>query len=239
MDPGQIGSTISNTIDVNWLSAVGQIFIWTGRLLVAGVILAVFYILYLIVMNKYKIEYEDLRGTDLKIKDGKIVSEKGKTYNIRSRTRKEMARAIKGKDGVIKWKLFWARRTIPPVDYQYITEKNRVSMIRTADDTFIPAIKQKTFTVGNHVLENFLPIEADIKLWQQTEAQKIAMENRPDGYMNKVLGFYLLAIILLLVFAGFVIWFSLHNVQVTVDKIDFLGEAINGLKTVGAGVGPK
>lgn len=230
--PADISATVGQHVSYNWFGVVAQVFVWVGYFLLFALCCAAVFLLYLWFMNKYKVRYIDLRGTELDIIDGKIQHPRGEMFDVKSRIKKERAQVIKGKDKVTKWRLLFCRKIIPPVNMQYISERNEVNMIRTADDTFLPCVLERKFVVGNHVLEHYLPIESDIKLWQQTESQKIAMETRPDGFLQRMQTITIIWMVVLILFTAAVIYFNIQNAQLTVEKIDFVGSQLQSLNTL-------
>ena len=226
VNPNDIGDAVGGFFNNNLFSSI---FVWTGYIFFGLVVLGFFYALYLIIQYKYKIKYIELKGMDLdNFKKGHTIDISGK------KIKKEMARPIRV-GGVDKWRLLWCRKTISPVEYEFVKEKNRLWMFRTGPNAFIPCKHNSNFVVGNHVVEQLLPMFMDVKFWEQTELQKATLDTTDKSHLRTMMIWASVVIVAILIFTAATVWFNLNAAQGAVAKIDLVAAAVNNLKGVAPG----
>lgn len=211
-------------------SLISQVFQWTSYIVLGLVIAGFFYLLILLIQYRYKIYYFTL-NTDQLGANGELPDK----LNLQNaKFKHDLARPYKDK-GVAKWKMLWSRKSIEPVPFKYIASKRRVYMMRTGPDTFIPTLRERSFVLGNHVFENYLPLPTDIKFWQQNEIKQATLETVQEGYHKQMMAWAGGTIIVILIFAAVTIWFILSAAKGSVEKIDLVAAAVQSLKGVGPG----
>jgi len=223
--PTSIGDFFSQMWDTNVLTAILDV---TAKIVFGIIVVAFFVGIYLLMQFKYKIYYYEAKGLKESDLDG------SKPIQLQGKRKKDLARPIK-KKGVEKWQLLLARKMIEPVPYKYIGAKNKVWMIRTGPNAFIPAMHNINFELGNHVIEQLMPLPTDIKFWEQMGIKQTALETVPEGYHKQIIKWITIWVIILLIFTAAIVWINLQAAQGTVEKIDIVSTAISSLKSIGPG----
>lgn len=218
IDPSSIGNYFTGT----WTSLGSSAMLWAGRIFVAILILGVFIFFWLYLQYKYKIVLRKLEGDTI------------------SKPKWERARIIREK-GIPKWKLLMARKKIKPVDFQYIYPRNKVYLLQTGLDTFVP-MKDETKLLmddGGAVTQakTIKPLEEDLTYWYQLQQQQIAKDYLPDDAGKKQLLITFGMILIVVIFAGFVLWLAFMRTDALIQSIDSLGSS-NWLQDVAQGVAP-
>ena len=184
-----------------------------------SVVITIILFFYLASKYRYKIRYSDLRGVY------ENHDELPKDISLKSKLSRDYAREIKER-GIRKWKLLFSRAVITPVEMKYISPKNIIYMIRTEKSIYLPCIFQREFQKGNHIIEKFLPMEFDIKFWEQNEIQQSGLEYKDNSFEMKKLYFFVGVIILCLIFAGVTIYFTLSYSSTVLDKINSVSASV-------------
>jgi len=223
--PDTIGDFISNAWSGDVMVSVMKVVSYTVSVIL---VLAIFFGVILLFKYKYKIIYFEQRNLDMKdIKEGDSVVGLGKK-------KWDLARPIKHK-GADKWRLLLAGKYIEPVEFRYIKPRNIVWMLRTGVETFIPCIHNLKFVLGDHLIDELLPIPSDIKFWEQTGIKQAALETIPESQHKQIMLYFTICVAGIVVLAAFVAWLILTQAKGASEHIDILSNAIQGLKGVGPG----
>lgn len=177
-----------------------EILRWTGYTLISCFILGIGYAVYLFIQYKYKIDLRQVSG-------GKILPMKW-----------ERARVIR-KKGIVKWKLLRSRKEIKPVPYKYIYPKRRIHLLRISETIFVPMEEQIGVETDKEKII-LKPIDEDIDYWYQLQQQQIAQDYTPEGAAQKQMMVMFGGILLVLIFAGFVVWLAFTKTDALVTAID-------------------
>jgi len=223
MRPEQIKDVLSRFFNFQLVEIVLK---WTGYIVLGLAVVAFFYGIFLFVQYKYKVIYYEFKGIDVK--------DLGEIDITNRKKKRDWIRVIKRK-GIEKWQFLLCKKRIEPISYKYIDNKNRVWMLRTGTNTFIPTIHNVNFLPGNHVVESIMPSPSNIEFWAQTELKRVALETVPEGQHKQIMVWASVIIFALLIFAAVTIWFILSAAKGSVEKIDILATAVSSLKGVGPG----
>ena len=201
IDPQALGGMLTGM----W-SGMGSSFIrWIGYFFTAFIILGTFIVLFFVLQYKYKVSMYKIEGNKI------------------TKPKWERARIVKDK-GVIKWKLFLTRKTIKPIDFKYIEKGNRIRLLRTGNDTFVPLIQEQMLKKnddGTIMYHDILkPLDEDVTYWYQLQQQQIARDYMPEDAGKKQMIIAIGTIFLCLMLCGFTVWLIFKNVQPIVSAID-------------------
>ena len=220
--PASIGDFVTQAFDSNVLTAIMDV---TTKLVTGILVVAFFVAIFILMQFKYKIYYYEAKG----LKDSEL--DGSKPIQLLGKRKKDLARPIK-KNGVDKWQLLKARKYIEPVQYKYIGAKNIVWMLRTGPSAFIPAIHNTNFVVGNHVIESLMPLQTDIKFWEQMGIKQTALETVPEGYHKQIVKWITIWVIILLIFTAAITWINLQASQQAIAHIDIVGAAVDKIANI-------
>lgn len=167
------------------------------------VVTAVFAFFYFWISLKYKIT----------VHEGSIEYDKnGNPYPRILKVKRDRAMLIND-HGINKWKLFFARKKIEPIDNKYIQPGNFVSLFRTGPDTFNPM----PVRVGNPSFG--YDIDPFDKSFLFFGMQQDAMDYQKDDALKKAQTVFVIVMIGLLIFAGFILWLSFRSAGQTTEKM--------------------
>ena len=220
IDPSSLGNYFTGA----WSGLGSSALLWGGRFFVAMLLLGFLMFFYLAIQFKYKIVLRKIEG------------------NTISKAKWERARLIKDK-GIPKWKLLMSRKKIKPVDFSYIYPKNKVYLLQTGLDTFVPMKEETELLMDDDgtitQAKKIKPLDEDLTFWYQLQQQQIAKDYLPDDAGKKQLLITFGMILIVVIFAGFVLWLAFVRTDALIQSIDKLGSSnTNWLQNVAQGVAP-
>ena len=169
-DPEGIKSAMSGMFSNMFASGSSKYMVYVGYFLIAGVIIAIGFLFYYMIMYKYKITiFEGSLGFD---KSG------DRTITVR-RITTDRAMPVMDK-GMPKWRLLKQfGKKLEPIDFKYIMPNNRVFLFKTSPTTFNPI----PIKVSNP--SAVFDIEPFDRAFLNLGVQNDAREYMKDGQMQK------------------------------------------------------
>jgi len=176
------------------------------------------FVVYLFSQYKYKITIMQRGG------DGSKDGSHGIT-NIR----KDRAREYKDKNGIIKWKFLFSRKTIPPLNYENIYPKKNVYVYQSAPNNFYPF----KLSVSNPSA-SFEPIDHHINLWAGLELRETAQDYQKKTFWDQYgnIAIMMGTVLFCLILVGVTIYFSYQHANGISSSLGGVTEALRNFNTV-------
>lgn len=198
---------------------IRKIVIYTGWALLGLLIVALFLFVYYFVQYRYKITYP------IMLYDLESDKQRGRILKFK----KDYARKIK-KNKIPMWHLFWSRKTIQPIDQKYILPGNRINLFRINEDgTSIP---MPSLCLGEQYLDEegnkkerpiqFEYLTNEMNAWALVELKDNAQSTITEDAQKRILGYSMIAIICVMIFATILMWLSLKYAGGIGDKLEVI-----------------
>ncbi len=208
--PDEIGNYVSGWFTGSLGVTIVKYVAWG---LVIACILGFFFLIYLIVIHKYKARIFRVVGSGSDMREFAI-----------GKSRFDMAR--KTKDG--SWKFLISRKTIEPFDSKYIYPGNKI-YVYEINDKFLPGkinCGKESFAIN--------PVPYHIRKKAELELQQLEQDFSKINFWeaNKIYIYMLIGSTVVIVFAGFVIWLAFKKTDQIVPALEGFGNVVRNFNTV-------
>ena len=219
-DPQGLGSAMSGIFSNMFASGSDKYMVYVGYGLIAGVIIAIGFVMYYLIMYKYKIT----------IFEGSIAYDKDGERSITVR-KISTDRAMPVMDnGMPKWRLLKNfGKKLEPINFKYIMANNHVFLFKTSPDTFNPMPMKVSNPAAVFDIDPF--DRAFLNLGVQNDAR----EYMKEGQMQKAQIWMFVSGLIILVAIVVSGWLILKYSAHTAEKIEV---ASNLLKGIGTSIAP-